>query len=128
VEQLGGPPTAAIGWALGMERLVLLLAQAAVEPTVERPQLYVVSRGERAEVQALVLARQLRQAGRAVELDLSGAAFGKQLRRADRSGAEWAVLIGDSEVEQQELILKALRPGDGTEERLPLQDLLRRFA
>ena len=128
VEQLGGPPTAAIGWALGMERLVLLLAKAAVEPMVERPQLYVVSRGERAEAQALVLARQLRQAGRAVELDLSGAAFGKQLRRADRSGAEWAVLIGESEVEQQELILKALRPGDGTEERLPLQDLLRRFA
>jgi histidyl-tRNA synthetase len=99
-----------------------------VEPAVERPQLYVVSRGERAEAQALVLARQLRQAGRAVELDLSGAAFGKQLRRADRSGADWAVLIGESEVEQQELILKALQPGEGTEERLPLTELLRRFA
>ena len=144
VEQLGGAPTPAIGWALGMERLVLLLAQVegAAAPA---PEIYVVSRGDKAEAEALGLARQLRLQGRAVELDLSAAAFGKQLKRADRSGAAWAVLIGDSEAEQGEVILKALR-GPATaadqpasaastpdqepvaERRLPQQELLRQFA
>jgi histidyl-tRNA synthetase len=132
VEQLGGPPTAAIGWALGLERLVLLLAQVPEAPVVEPPQIYVVSRGEQAEPQALLLARQLRQAGVAVELDLTAAAFAKQLKRADRSGAAWAVLIGDSEAEQGQVILKPLRgeppAGDNGGERFPLLELLARFA
>ena len=132
VEQLGGPPTAAIGWALGLERLVLLLAQAQEAPQAQPPQIYVVSRGEQAEPQALLLARQLRQAGLAVELDLTAAAFAKQLKRADRSGAAWAVLIGDSEAEQGQVILKPLRgeppAGDNGGERLPLLELLARFA
>jgi histidyl-tRNA synthetase len=132
VEQLGGPPTAAIGWALGLERLVLLLAQAPEAPQAQPPQIYVVSRGEQAEPQALLLARQLRQAGVAVELDLTAAAFAKQLKRADRSGAAWAVLIGDSEAEQGQVILKPLRgeppAGDNSGEHLPLQELLARFA
>jgi histidyl-tRNA synthetase len=132
VEQLGGAPTPAIGWALGMERLVLLLTQAAEAPAAPAPEIYLVSRGEQAEAQALLLARRLRQAGVAVELDLTAAAFGKQLKRADRSGAAWAVLIGDSEAEQAVVILKPLRgdqgAGDGREERLPLQELLARFA
>lgn len=87
VEQLGGPATSAIGWALGMERLVLLLEQLDSQRSAPAPDLYVVSRGTAAEPLALRLARELRLAGRAVELDLSGAAFGKQLKRADRSGA-----------------------------------------
>jgi len=136
VDQLGGPPTPAIGWALGMERLVLLLAQLEGAAAAAGPEIYVVSRGERAEAEALGLARQLRLQGRAVELDLSGAAFGKQLKRADRSGAAWAVLIGDSEAEQGEVILKALRDpalpvGAAAacgERRLPQPELLRQFA
>ncbi|MBV2352041.1 histidine--tRNA ligase [Synechococcus sp. HK05] len=131
VEQLGGPATAAIGWALGMERLAILLAQ--VEPaSVAAPEIYVVSRGERAEPLALQLARQLRQAGHAVELDLTGAAFGKQFKRADRAGARWAVVIGDSEAEAGVVVLKDLRGAAGEapdpEQRLSREELLRRFA
>jgi histidyl-tRNA synthetase len=134
VEQLGGAPTPAIGWALGLERLVLLLAQVEGAVAAPAPEIYVVSRGVRAEAEALGLARQLRLQGRAVELDLSAAAFGKQLKRADRSGAAWAVLIGDSEAEQGEVILKALRDAVSTaepsasEQRMPQQELLRQFA
>ena len=132
VEQLGGPPTAAVGWALGMERLVLLLSQAAPVPVLETPQIYLVSRGDQAEAQALVLARELRQRGTAVELDLTAAAFGKQLKRADRSGAAWAVLIGDSEAEQGQVILKPLRSAGpanpAAEQRCSQQELLQRFA
>ena len=131
VEQLGGPATAAVGWALGMERLVILLEQLQrdSEPV---PDLYVVSRGERAEPLALQLARQLRLAGRHVELDLSRSAFGKQFKRADRTGARWALVIGDSEAEAGVAILKDLRPAGGAptdqEERLSLEELRRRFA
>ena len=128
IEQLGGAPTAAIGWAIGMERLVLLCAQrdaAAGALLLEAvPDVYVVSRGEEAERQALVLSRQLRQAGPTVELDLTGSAFGKQLRRADRSGAKWAVLIGEGEAEEGVVLLKPLRTA-GEEQRLSSEDLMK---
>ena len=131
VEQLGGPATAAVGWALGMERLVILLEQLQRDSDPV-PDLYVVSRGERAEPLALQLARQLRLAGRHVELDLSRSAFGKQFKRADRTGARWALVIGDSEAEAGVAILKDLRPAGGAptdqEERLSLEELRRRFA
>ena len=131
VEELGGSATPAIGWALGMERLAILLAQA--EPLApSAPEFYVVSRGERAEPMALQLARQLRLAGRAVDLDLTGAAFGKQFKRADRAGARWAVVIGDSEAEQESVVLKDLRAvGDEAsdpEQRLSVKEFLQRFA
>jgi histidyl-tRNA synthetase len=131
VEQLGGPPTAAIGWALGMERLAILLAQAGAA-TAAAPEVYVVSRGEQAEPLALQLARQLRQAGHAVDLDLTGAAFGKQFKRADRAGARWALVIGDSEAEAGVVLLKDLRGAAGEvsepEQRLSPEELLQRFA
>jgi histidyl-tRNA synthetase len=131
VEQLGGPATPAIGWALGMERLAILLAQAEPAPPAV-PQVYVVSRGEQAEPLALQLARQLRQAGHAVDLDLTGAAFGKQFKRADRAGARWAVVIGDSEAEAGVVLLKDLRGASGEasepEQRLSREELFRRFA
>ncbi len=118
VEQLGGPPTPAVGWALGMERLVLLLSQArqagAQDPAAAtRPDLYVVNRGERAEAYALELARRCRQrpgAPLAVQLDLSGAGFDKQLKRARRSGAPWALLLGEEEAAAGQVRLMALRP------------------
>ena len=118
VEQLGGSPTPAIGWALGMERLLLVLEAAAkADPdgaaarlTAQMPPtVYLVNRGEAAEAAALDLARNLRQNGVAVELDGSGAAFGKQFKRADRCGAPWALVIGDQEAEQGCVRLKSLR-------------------
>ncbi len=105
VEQLGGPPTPAVGWALGMERLVMLLSQAqqgeaAAPQPGAAPDLYVVSRGVAGEAYAMRLARHCRhRPGEplAVQVDLSGAGFDKQLKRARRSGARWALLLGDEE-------------------------------
>ena len=117
VQLLGGGPTPAIGWALGMERLMLVLeAAASSDPdgaaatltATSAPDLYLVNRGEQAEAAALVLARQLRAAGISVELDGSSAAFGKQFKRADRSGAQWAAVIGDEELEAGQIRLKPL--------------------
>ena len=132
VEQLGGPATAAVGWALGMERLAILLAQGGAESAAAAPEIYVVSRGCEAEAQALQLAVQLRRAGRRVELDLSAAAFGKQFKRADRSGAHWAVVIGESEASEGVAVLKDLRSsevdGHAAELRINPAELLQRFA
>ncbi len=109
--QLGGSDTPAIGWAIGLERLTLLLKQLAVEPSTAM-DIYVVSRGEAAERAAFILAQQLREAGLAVELDLSSAAFGKQFKRADRSGAPLCLILGDTEAEQGTVQMKWLGSGE----------------
>jgi histidyl-tRNA synthetase len=123
VEQLGGPPTAAVGWAIGLERLVLLLRQGEAVVEAPAPDLYVISRGELAEAQALVLTRLARQAGLAADRDASGSAFGKQFKRADRSGAPWAAVIGDSEAAADVVVLKDLR-GEQPERQLPVLQLV----
>ncbi|CAI8432459.1 MAG: Histidine--tRNA ligase [Synechococcus sp. MIT S9220] len=100
-----------------MERLLLVLEAAAkADPmgpaarlvSARAPDAYLVNRGERAESVGLALARALRQQGLTVELDGSGASFGKQFKRADRSGARWALVLGDEEVERGEVRLKPL--------------------
>jgi histidyl-tRNA synthetase len=119
VSQLGGPVTPAFGWALGMERLVLLVEAASGERSrADAPDLYVVSRGENAEVMALRWTRQWRSQGLAVALDLSGTAFGKQFRRADRSGARWAAVIGDNEAAEGVVLLKDLRAVAAEDQRI----------
>jgi histidyl-tRNA synthetase len=105
VTELGGPDTPAVGWAIGIERLILLLQQLQSAPTLN-PDFYVVSKGEKAEAQALILAQKLRQAGFKAELDLSGSAFGKQFKRADRSGAVACLVLGDTEAENNTVQLK----------------------
>jgi histidyl-tRNA synthetase len=120
VEQLGGSPTPAIGWALGMERLALLLLQRP-GPV---PDLYVVSRGAAAQQAGLALAVALRRLGLAVERDASGSALGKQLKRAERSGAAWAAVIGDDEVASGQLRLKRLgAAAAAADTAVALQDL-----
>jgi histidyl-tRNA synthetase len=109
--ELGGPETQAIGWAMGLERLILLLQKLQPLPPALL-DFYVVSRGEAAEANALVLSQKLRNQGFKVELDLSGSAFGKQFKRADRSGAVACLVIGDSEAENQTVNLKWLKTGE----------------
>jgi histidyl-tRNA synthetase len=113
VQELGGPSTPAVGWAIGLERLTLLLAQlqSVASPS---PDFYVVSRGEAAEANALKLTQALRQQGLAVDLDLSGSAFGKQFKRADRSGAAACLILGDDEAAQGTVQLKWLKSGQQT--------------
>jgi histidyl-tRNA synthetase len=111
VEELGGPPTPAVGWAIGMERLVLLLQKKQLEGVARPLDVYVISRGAKAEAQSLQVAQALRQAGFCTELDLSGSPFSKQFKRASRSGATWAVVLGDAEAVAGEVQLKHLPTG-----------------
>ena len=121
VAELGGVDTQAVGWAMGLERLVLLLEKLS-PVAASKPDFYFVSRGEVAEAQALVLSQKLRQAGFTVELDLSGSAFGKQFKRADRAGAVACLILGDSEAENQTVNLKWLASGE--QQTVPQVELL----
>lgn len=111
VAELGGAATPAVGWAIGLERLIILLQQLSQLPTVTI-DFYMVSRGNHAEAQALILAQQLRRLNFKVELDLSGSAFGKQFKRADRSGAAACLILGDAEAETKTVQLKWLASGE----------------
>ncbi len=119
VEQLGGPSTPAIGFAIGMERLLMLLSEKFLE--AECPNVYIVNRGSNAEIEALLLARQLRAANFTVELDSSGAAFSKQFKRADRSLASWAIVIGEDEFQKGAVILKRLKNKDNYSDEFCLE-------
>ena len=111
VKELGGSETPAVGWAIGLERLVILMQQLqpSTAPTLD---FYVVSRGDRAEAQALKMAQTLRQLGFSAELDLSGSAFSKQFKRADRKGAVACLILGDAEAESLTVQLKWLASGE----------------
>ena len=89
--------------------MLLVQTAGAEEGSAPPPDVYLISRGEAAEAQALALARGWRRQGLAVELDLSGAAYGKQFKRADRSGARWAAVVGDAEAAEGVVILRDLR-------------------
>lgn len=107
IEQLGGKPTPGIGWAGGIERLVLL---SDPQPTAPRI-VAVIPIGAAAEAEAVKLAGDLRRADIAVELAYGGNA-GKRFKRADKLGCQAAVVIGDDEIAQGVVKLKDFRSGE----------------
>jgi histidyl-tRNA synthetase len=110
VEQLGGQSTPAAGFALGLERLAELAAVQQVTGADRSPQVYVAPLGEGQVVQqALLLAEQLRDTGLRVELHCGGGSLKSQLKRADRSGARYALLLGESELAAAQVSVKNLR-------------------
>ena len=111
VEQLGGKPTPAAGFAIGMERLAELLAQQGAKHHEIRPQAYLVLLGEAAERQGMALAERLRDAGLRIECNCGGGSLKTQLKRADRSGAPHALLLGEDEVRAASVTIKNLRDG-----------------
>jgi histidyl-tRNA synthetase len=115
IAQLGGEATPAIGFALGIERVVALLRQSGKLPGVGAPDVYLVVSGERAQRAALRLAEQLRDAlpGHGVVLNLGGGNLKTQFRRADRSGARLAVILGDEELDRGVAAVKPLRHEGG---------------
>ena len=111
VEKLGGSPTPAVGWAMGIERLVGLYEACGGEPRIGKPDAYIVAVGDAALGRGIELAESLRDALPAVrvELNLGGGSFRSQLKRADKSGAAFAIILGEEEVARGEAGLKPLR-------------------
>jgi len=124
VEKLGGRPTPAIGWAMGIERLVGLYEACDGKPRIGTPDVYIVAVGEVATGRGFELAESLRDALPAVqvELNLGGGSFKTQLKRADKSGAEFAIILGEEEVARGEAGLKPLR-SEEDQINVPLDDL-----
>ena len=124
VEQLGGKPTQAIGWAIGLERLIALCEELGCVPALEHPHVYVVLAGEGALKPGFVLAESLRDElpDVRIELNCGGGSFKSQFKRADKSGARFAVVLGDEELAQGTVGIKPLR-GDGEQQTVPLADL-----
>jgi histidyl-tRNA synthetase len=107
-EQLGGKATAACGFAIGVERMVLLLKDS--EQTLESvPDAYVVHAGEAAAALARTTAERLRDAGLTVTVNAGGGSIKAQMRRADASGARWALIVGEDEASSNRIALKPLR-------------------
>ncbi len=114
VEKLGGRGTPAIGWAMGVERLVALFeACGGVAPST-LPDVYIVTVGQRAGQGGFRLAESLRDSlgNRRIEINLGGGSFKAQLKRADKSGAAVALVLGDEEIEAGTVGLKPLRSSD----------------
>jgi len=113
VAQLGGTPTPAIGWALGQERIVELMRLQQLPLDEAKPHVYLVLAGAAAERAGLVLAEQWREAvqGLRIEVNAGGGGVKSQMRRADRSGAPIALLLGDDELARGVVALKDLRGG-----------------
>jgi histidyl-tRNA synthetase len=115
VEQLGGKPTPACGFALGVERLLALLQDADSLPRAEAPDVYLIHQGEAAGDLAIRVAESLRDTGLDVVYHCGGGSFKSQMKRADHSGAPLAVIIGDDEVAKGEVTVKAMRQKDWAE-------------
>jgi histidyl-tRNA synthetase len=130
VEQFGGHPTPAVGFAMGLERLIALHRLSRPAGSLRpAPDVYVISAGTRAAAAAQTLGERLRDApaGLRVLVDCSGGSMKSQFKRADRSGAELAVVLGENELEAGTVLLKQLRAG-GTQSAVPQSDLLHAVA
>ena len=128
VANLGGAATPGIGWAMGQERIVLLLEQLGLGSLREPPDLYLVAVGERNDFAALQLAERLRDAWPTLKLhfNLGGGSFKSQFKRADKSGAAHALVLGDDEIARGVVAIKDLRGGTPQEE-CPIERLSERI-
>lgn len=124
VEQLGGRPTPAVGFAMGVERLVALLEEQRDGLPLRQPDAYLVLMGDEAARRGMQLAEQLR--GQLPELRLithcGGGSFKSQFKRADRSGARLALVLGEDELARGVIGIKTLRRA-GEQQEIPLQRL-----
>jgi len=124
VAQLGGEPTPAVGWALGQERVVELirLQERAVDGVA--PALYLLLAGDAAETRGMALAERLRDElpGLGIETNCGGGSIKSQMKRADRSGARFALILGDEEIARDVVAVKPLR-GNSEQREVPLAAL-----
>ena len=128
IAQMGGEPTPAIGFAMGVERVVELVRLAGQSPAKRTPDLFVMAQGDTAQRTALALAETLRDAmpGRGIVVHCGSAKFKTQFRRADESGARLALIVGDDELARGVVALKPLRGAESTQTEHPVAELTAR--
>jgi histidyl-tRNA synthetase len=114
VAQLGGKAATAIGFAIGLERLIALLEATEALPEIDKIDAYMVVVGESAAQQSLLLAEELRDAVAQLKLitHCGGGSFKNQFKRADRSGARWTLILGEEEVANKTIGVKTMATGE----------------
>jgi histidyl-tRNA synthetase len=124
VEKLGGRATPAVGWAMGIERFVALYEACGGETPLTEPDVYIAALGDGTQARAFALAEELRDriGGIRVEMNLGGGSFKSQMKRADKSAATYALILGEQELGEGRIGLKPLRSGD-EQESIALDDL-----
>jgi histidyl-tRNA synthetase len=124
IEKLGGRSTPAIGWAMGVERFVSLFEACGGQVPAVTPDVYLVAVGEGTRERAFALAEELRDGieGIRVETNLGGGSFKSQMKRADKSAANYALILGEQELSEGRIGLKPLRSND-EQESIVLDDL-----
>jgi histidyl-tRNA synthetase len=125
-EQLGGKPTPAVGWGMGVERMLLLLDAVGISTPAAAPDVYAIVPSARAMVAAMTTCEALRAAGVSVLMHAAGAeswgSMKSQFRRADASGAGYALIFGDDELARGEVSIKSLRDAGAPQRRVALSD------
>src|SRR5690606_57687 len=125
VETLGGPAMPGVGFAAGMERILLVLAQHRPSPEPPRPDAMVVHHGAVGRRAAVRTAGQLRDAGLRVELDYMDRSMRAQMKQADRLGAKAVIIIGEEEAARG--VARVRDMGTGDEREVPAEQLLEFF-
>ncbi|WP_243382598.1 histidine--tRNA ligase [Geothrix alkalitolerans] len=124
VKHLGGPDVPAFGWAIGLDRLAMVLQQVRGEAPQAAPAL-LIPLGERATVEAFKLARQLWDAGIALQLETRGGALKKAMATANRTGIQTVLILGDGELDGGTITVKHMASGE--QESWPLDELAGRI-
>ena len=120
IEQLGGKPAPAVGFGLGIERLLLLLQEIGLPVPSTAPRAYAVVLSPAAVARAMAVIEQLRAAGVSVLMHAGGGSMKSQFKRADASGARYALIFGDDELARGEVSVKDLRQADNPQRTLAL--------
>ncbi len=120
IEQLGGPALPGIGFAMGMERIALLMEGRQTPLAGPRTDIFVAALGEKAAALAYPLVHELRRLGLKAAMDHSGRSLKAQMKQAGRVGAAFTLIIGDNELEQGEAILRDMETRE--QETMPLED------
>lgn len=124
VERLGGDATPACGFGIGLERVFLLMQEYGIDAK-DTPDVYLVNVGEQAERAAFSIAEQLRNANIQVVLHAGGGSFKSQMKKADRSHAKYALILGDDEVANNEVALKPLLASvKGEQQKLSIESAI----
>ena len=123
VERLGGEPTTACGFGIGLERVFLLMQEYGVTAEV-KPDAYLVNVGELAEAAAPKLAETLRDAGLSVVIHAGGGSFKSQMKKADRSAARFALILGDDECQAGLLAVKPMA-GQGEQQAVSIEEVIK---
>ncbi len=128
IEQIGGKPAPACGWALGMERVIELIAETGRQPPEGAPQAYAVLSNPALMPRAMTVCEALRGTGVRVQLHVGGGSMKSQMKKADASGARWALVFGEQELESGAVGVKDLRAGDGAQQRVIALDPIESLA